>query len=199
MCLAHLPVQLAPAMVAAQRCHRAASRSRGRRRRPRPWRCLPGGAAILPPKSSPPGCLRRRRNSLVFVKKQQVAMCLASTGDHTHLSPASLFGNITVPWMKSSCSGPVPEPASSFNNFMESWMAHKSSGPALPAFLPILRLARRPQARMTTKKRAQEYTHVLSVPVTTTANAVQPHAKLQQAAPPAFRPLRLRLSRLMTG
>ena len=55
MCLAHLPVQLAPAMMPVQRRPSAASRSRGRRRGPLLGRCLPGGAAILPPKSSPPG------------------------------------------------------------------------------------------------------------------------------------------------
>ena len=41
VCLANLPSKLAPAMMAAQRCRRATSRSRGRRRRPRPGRCPP--------------------------------------------------------------------------------------------------------------------------------------------------------------
>ena len=80
-CLANLPVKLAPAMMAAQRCRRAASRSRGRRRRPRPGRCLPGGAAILSPKSSPP--TRKRRDSLMVVKQNpkinRVDVCLAGT------------------------------------------------------------------------------------------------------------------------
>ena len=132
LCLAHLPVQLAPAMMAALRRPSTAPWSRGRRRRPRSGRCLPGGAATLPPKTKPPGSLRRRRNSLVFVREyekntQQVAMCLASTGNNTHLSPASLFGNISVPWVKSSCSGFVPEPASPFSNLVMSWMAQINS------------------------------------------------------------------------
>ena len=70
-------------------------------------------------------------------------------------------------------------------------------GPVLPAFLPIRRLAA--VERVFFGRASQEYMHVLSVSATTTAHAVQLQAKLQQAAPPAFSPLWLRLSRLVMG